>query len=75
MSQAFIREGDAEWLEDVTPTLPALIRFLTRENNGIAVYEKRRLREGNRELYEMSNGLVYAKSASGKWEVVSSSNG
>ena len=70
MSQAFVREGDDQWLEDVSPTVQALIVFLTRENNGIRVYEKRTYTGGGREIHEMSNGLSYAKNAQGKWEVV-----
>jgi len=38
MSQAFVREGDDQWLSDIDPTRSALINFLTRENNGIQVY-------------------------------------
>ena len=41
MSQAFVRESDDQWLDDVPPTLNALVNFLTRENNGIRVYEKK----------------------------------
>jgi len=69
MSQAFVREGDAEWLEDVAPTLQALIHFLTRENNGILVYEKGRFDKDGREFYEMSNGLIYSKNSKGRWEI------
>ena len=43
MSQAFVREGDDQWLSDVGPSLRALIVFLTRENNGIEVYEKKNI--------------------------------
>lgn len=39
MSQAFMRETDGQWLSDVSPTLQALIVYLTRENNGIRVYD------------------------------------
>jgi hypothetical protein len=41
MSQAFVRESEGEWLHDIQPTLSALINYLTRENNGIRVYEKK----------------------------------
>jgi hypothetical protein len=71
MSQAFVKESDGEWLHDVPPTLSALIGYLTRENNGVRVYEK-----GNhyndkhkREVHLMSNGLTYAKDDAGKWYV------
>ncbi len=34
MSQAFVRESDDQWLEDVGPSMTALMVFLTRENRG-----------------------------------------
>ena len=72
MSQAFVKEGDAQWLHDVQPTLTALVVFLTGENNGIRVYEQRTYRESgtDREVHVMSNGLSYAKDKEGKWEIV-----
>jgi hypothetical protein len=72
MSQAFVREEEGQWLHDVQPTLNALINFLTRENNGIRVYEKKNFFDPktNRQVYSMSNGLDYAKDDEGKWYVV-----
>jgi hypothetical protein len=72
MSQAFVRESEGEWLHDVPPTLSALINYLTRENNGIRVYEKSNTYSAkhNRDLHTMSNGLTYAKDDNGKWYVV-----
>ena len=71
MSQAFVKESDEQWLHDVQPTMNALIHFLTRENNGIRVYEKRSFinKKNGRETHEMSNGLLYAKDDEGKWYV------
>lgn len=70
MSQAFMREGEDQWLTDVTPTIPALSMFLTKENNGIRVYERKQSKgPDGRLLHEMSNGLTYAKDTSGKWEI------
>ncbi len=72
MSQAFVKESEEQWLHDVQPTVSALVVYLTRENNGIRVYEKRTYlhpRE-KREATEMSNGLEYAKDDNGKWYVV-----
>lgn len=70
MSQAFVRESDDQSLGDVGPSLRALMIFLTRENNGIAVYEKKSYADSNgRELHLMSNGLSYGKDENGKWEV------
>lgn len=71
MSQAFVRESDEQWLHDVSPTLNALIVYLTRENNGIRVYEKKTMtHKDGRQVHVMSNGLSYAKDGSGKWEVI-----
>ncbi len=72
MSQAFVKESDGEWLHDVPPTLSALTQYLTRENNGIRVYEKSNSysKELDRELHKMSNGMTYAKDDSGKWFIV-----
>jgi len=71
MSRAFIREGDDQLLSDIPPSLNALISFLTKENNGIKIYEQKNITdEDGREVYVMSNGLSYAKDKNGKWEVV-----
>ena len=70
MSQAFVRESDDQWLDDVPPTLNALINFLTTENNGIRVYEKSSRIEEGREVHDMSNGLSYAKNERGTWQIV-----
>jgi hypothetical protein len=70
MSRAFIKEGDDQWLEDIAPTQHALINFLTRENNGIRVYETgTHTAEDGTEVVAMSNGLTYSK-ASGRWKVI-----
>lgn len=70
MSRAFIREGDDQWLEDIAPTMSALISFLTRENNGIRVYETGiHKRDDGSEIVTMSNGLSYSKST-GRWKVI-----
>jgi hypothetical protein len=71
MSSAFVKEQDDQWLEDVSPTVQALVTFLTRENNGIRVYEqKTALDSEGREIHVMSNGLSYLKDSNGKWQVL-----
>ena len=72
MSSAFVRESDEQWLHEVAPGLPALLVYLTRENNGVRIYENRNyLSEKNgRPVYEMSNGLSYSKDDKGQWYVV-----
>jgi hypothetical protein len=71
MSQAFVKESDEQWLHDVQPGLHALIVYLTRENNGIRVYEKSNHADPAKgyEIHVMSNGLSYAKDEQGKWFV------
>lgn len=71
MSQAFVRESDEQWLHDVAPTINALIVYLTRENNGIRVYEQKNYihPKHGRQVYVMSNGLSYAKDEAGKWYI------
>ena len=66
-----MKEGDDQWLSDIAPTMSALLVYLTRENNGIRVYEEKRMIDANgREIFQMSNGLTYSKNAEGKWIVV-----
>lgn len=70
MSQAFVREGDDQWLSDIPPTMNALINFLTRENNGVRVYEKEVTTDANkREIFKMSNGLSYVREDN-RWKEV-----
>jgi hypothetical protein len=71
MSQAFVKEGDNMWLNDVSPTLNALIMYLTQENNGIRVYELKTIFDPDgREIHVMSNGLSYFKDENGVWQVL-----
>ncbi|MBX3257082.1 MAG: hypothetical protein KF862_23300 [Chitinophagaceae bacterium] len=72
MSSAFVRESDEQWLHEVGPGLPALLIYLTRENNGIRVYEKRKYTHEKtlRAVHEMSNGLSYSKDENGQWYIV-----
>jgi hypothetical protein len=73
MSQAFVRENDEMQLRDVAPSTTALAIFLTRENNGIRVYEKHSVKhpQVNGEVHVMSNGLSYAKDGDSKWYQIS----
>ncbi len=72
MSQAFVKEGDEQWLGDIDPTIKALINYLTRENNGVRVYEQRQYvdEKSGKEVFVMSNGLSYSKDIDGRWEIV-----
>jgi hypothetical protein len=71
MSQAFVRESDEQWLHEVAPSMNALLVYLTRENNGIRVYEQKTTvhpRTG-KEIFHMSNGLSYTKDDAGRWSI------
>ncbi len=72
MSQAFVRESEEQWLHEIPPTLSALTVYLTRENNGVRVYEKKQYPDAKtgKTVYEMSNGLSYSTDADSKWFVV-----
>ena len=72
MSQAFVRESEEQWLHEVGPTISALLIYLTRENNGIRVYEKSCLfsKKHDRDIHLMSNGFPYTKDEEGKWYIV-----
>jgi hypothetical protein len=72
MSQAFVKESEEQWLHEIQPTLNALIVYLTRENNGIRVYEQKTYTDpkSQQEIHVMSNGLNYGKDPDGKWMVV-----
>jgi hypothetical protein len=72
MSQAFVKESDEQWLHEISPTINALIVYLTRENNGIRVYEKENFidRKTGKQVNVMSNGLSYSKDGEGRWFVI-----
>ena len=70
MSSAFVKESDEQWLYEVSPTLNALIVYLTRENNGVRVYEqKQSISKDGKEIHHMSNGLEYIIDKDGKWSI------
>jgi hypothetical protein len=72
MSQAFVKESDDQWLHDIPPTLNALIAYLTRENNGIRVYEIKNYSDtqAGKIVHVMSNGLSYSTDKDSKWFIV-----
>ena len=63
MSSAFVKETEEQWLHEISPTLTALVVYLTRQNNGVRVYEKKHATDpkSGAEVFEMSNGLSYSK--------------
>ncbi|RYU91439.1 hypothetical protein EWM62_05720 [Mucilaginibacter terrigena] len=72
MSSAFVKEGENQWLHEIGPSMNALLFFLQRENGGLRIYERKNYynaTEGH-DVYQMSDGLSYAKNDEGKWYIV-----
>lgn len=71
MSSAFVKESDEQWLHEIPPTMAALIHYLTRENNGIRVYERSSHTDttNGKMVYVMSNGLSYTINKDNQWEI------
>ena len=72
MSQAFVKETEEQWLHEVPPTINALIVYLSRENNGVRVYEQKNFIDNNtgKTVYVMRNGLSYTTDTERKWYIV-----
>lgn len=71
MSQAFVKESEEQWLHEIAPTMTALINYLTRQNNGVRVYEvKNSFSKDGKELHHMSNGLQYFVDDKSQWNFV-----
>ena len=60
MSSAFVKEGDDQWLHEISPTMDALVNYLSREN-GIRITEKEHFysEEEKGEVFRMSDGFMY----------------
>ena len=72
MSHSPTKEKKETSLQQVSPSITALMIYLTQGNNGIRVYEKRKIRnaENNRDVHVMSNGSSYSMDELGKWYVI-----
>ena len=71
MSHAFVKDEDGQTLSEITPTMAALVQFLTMGNNGVRVYERKNYRDvKGRTIHEMSDGLSYTKDEGGRWTVL-----
>ena len=73
MSSAFVKEDEEQhWLHEVKGTVGALQTYLTRENNGLRIYERNSYFDAllKKEVHIMSNGLKYAKDEEGRWYVI-----
>lgn len=71
MSSAFVKEDEEQWLHEIAPTLTALVNYLTRENNGVRVYEqKQSMSKDGKTVHHMSNGLAYFVDNDSKWTIL-----
>jgi hypothetical protein len=72
MSSAFVKEGESGQLKDVAPNLGALLFFLRVENNGTVIRDEKNYfsERYGREVYEMSDGLIYALDDAGHWFII-----
>ncbi|HWZ14767.1 MAG TPA: hypothetical protein VNW95_05970 [Mucilaginibacter sp.] len=72
MSSAFVRENEEQRLNEVAPSLDALKMYLRRENGGVRVYETKSWysQKHGRDVYEMSDGLTYAKDDDSRWFII-----
>jgi len=69
MSSAFVKENEEQWLHEIAPTMAALINYLTRENNGVRVYEQSTSAKDGHSLHSMSNGLMYYINDKSQWNI------
>ena len=72
MSSAFVKEGEARHLKNVAPNLGALQLFLRIENNGTVIRDEKIYfsEKHGRDVYEMSDGLIYAINDSNQWYII-----
>lgn len=72
MSSAFVKESEEQWLHEVMPTLNALAFYLTKENNGVRVYECSLFTDpvSGKQVHVMSNGGHYSIDEEGKWRLL-----
>jgi hypothetical protein len=72
MSAAFVKESEYQKLNEVEPSVGALLFYLRRENGGVSVYETKSYfnQKHNRNVYQMSDGLTYALDDAYKWFII-----
>lgn len=72
MSSAFVKEGESGQLKDVAPDLGALLFFLRQENGGTVIRDEKSYfsEKYGRDVYEMSDGLIYALDDGGRWYII-----
>ena len=61
MSHSFVKEGDDMWLHEISPTMDALMHYLTHENSGVRITEKESYFDEKlkSQVHKMSDGFSY----------------
>lgn len=71
MSQAFVRESDdSGLLQQVEPTLHALVRYLQREQGESVIYLEQWKKTDGVNCAVMSNGFSYFLNPDKQWEII-----
>jgi hypothetical protein len=72
MSSAFVKESEYRKLNDVDPTMDALLLYLRQENGGVRIVETKTFfsPKHKREAHEMSDGLTYALNDDNQWYII-----
>lgn len=72
MSSAFVKENEYRKLNEVDPTLDALLFYLRQENAGVRILETRSFfsPQHERDIHQMSDGLMYALDDDNRWQII-----
>jgi len=72
MSSAFVKETEYRKLNEVDTSLDALLLYLRQENAGVRIVEIRSYYspKHQRHVYQMSDGLDYARDDEHKWYII-----
>ncbi|HEY4196774.1 MAG TPA: hypothetical protein VGM63_14625 [Mucilaginibacter sp.] len=72
MSSAFVKESEYRKLNEVDPSLDALLLYLRQENGGVKILETKSYYnpKHQRDVFEMSDGLTYALDDKCRWSII-----
>jgi hypothetical protein len=72
MSSAFVKESEYRKLNEVDPSLEALLFYLRQENGGFRITQtgSHYNQKDQREVYKMSDGFTYARNDDNQWYII-----
>jgi hypothetical protein len=72
MSSAFVKENEYRKLNEVAPSLDALLLYLRQDNDGVRIVETKSYYsvKWHCQIYEMSDGLDYALDNENHWRII-----